>query len=52
MKIIKCLSESIEETLDCAEDCVKKAMMYKEEYPIASRAFFNKSTMLMDSIKL
>ena len=52
MKIIKCLSESIEETLDCAEEAIKKAIMYKSEYPIAARAFYNKSTVLMDSIKL
>ena len=52
MKIIKCLSESIEETLDCAEESIKKAIMYKDEYPVASRAFFAKSTMLMDSIKV
>lgn len=52
MKIIKCLSEDIENTLDCAEECIKKAIMYKEDYPIASRAFYNKSTVLMDTIKL
>ena len=52
MKIIKCLSEDIEKTLDTAEDCIKQAIMYKEEYPVASRAFYNKSTVLMDSIKL
>lgn len=52
MKIIKCLSEDIENTLDCAEECIKKAIMYKEDYPVASRAFYNKSTVLMDTIKL
>ena len=52
MKIIKCLSEEIEKTLDEAEDNIKKAIMYKEEYPVASRAFYNKATVLMDSIKL
>ena len=52
MRVIKDISEEIEETLDQAECNIKKAMKYKEEYPIASRAFFNKSTMLMDSIKL
>lgn len=52
MKIIKCLSESIEDTLDCAEDAIKKAIMYKEDYPIAARALYNKSSVLMDSIKL
>ena len=52
MKIIKCLSEDIEKTLDAAEDAIKAAILYKEEYPVASRAFYNKSTTLMDSIKL
>lgn len=52
MKIIKCLCEDIESTLDTAEDCIKQAIMYKEEYPAASRAFYNKSTTLMDTIKL
>ena len=51
MKIIKCLSENIEETLDTAEENIKKAMLYKEEYPIAARAFYNQSVILMDSIK-
>ena len=51
MKIIKCLSEDIECTLDMAEEAAKKAIMYKEEYPIAARAFYAKSVSLMDSIK-
>ena len=51
MKIIKCLSEDIECTLDMAEDEIKKAIMYKEEYPVAAKAFFAKSVALMDSIK-
>lgn len=51
MKIIKCLSENIEETLDTAEENIKKAILYKEEYPIAARAFYNQSVILMDSIK-
>lgn len=52
MQIIKCLSEDIEATLDAAEHDIKKAIQYKEEFPIASRAFYNKSTVLMDTIKL
>ena len=52
MKIIKCLCEDIEATLDAAEENIKKAMMYKEEYPVASRAFYTKSVALMDTIKL
>ena len=51
MKIIKCLSEDIECTLDMAEDAIKKAVMYKEEHPIAARAFYAKSVALMDTIK-
>ena len=51
MKIIKCLSEDIEYTLDMAEENIKKAMMYKDEYPTAAKAFYTKSVMLMDSIK-
>lgn len=52
MKIIKCLSENIENTLDAAEENIKMAMMYKEEYPIASKAFYTQSVVLMDSIKM
>ena len=51
MKIIKCLSEDIECTLDMAEENAKKAIMYKEEYPMAAKAFYAKSITLMDSIK-
>lgn len=51
MKIIECISEDIECTMDMAEENIKKAIMYKIDYPIASRAFYNKSTVLMDSIK-
>ena len=51
MKIIECLSEDIECTLNHAEDAIKKAMKYKETYPIASQAFYNKSVVLMNSIK-
>ena len=52
MKIIKCLCEDIEATLDAAEHDIKKAIMYKEEYPVASKAFYAKSSALMDTIKL
>lgn len=51
MKIIKCMSEDIECTLDIAEENIKKAVMYREEYPAAAKAFYTKSVMLMDSIK-
>ena len=51
MQVIKCLSETIECTLDKAEDMIKKAIMYKDEYPIAAKAFYAQSNLLMDSIK-
>ena len=51
MKIIKCLCEDMECTLDAAEEDIKKAIMYKEEYPVAAKSFYTKSVMLMDSIK-
>ena len=51
MQVIKCLSEDIEKTLDAAEDEIKKAIMYKDSYPIAAKSFYTKSVVLMDSIK-
>lgn len=51
MKVIKCMSEDIECTLDMAEENIKKAIEYKEMYPIAAKAFYNKSVALMESIK-
>lgn len=52
MKIIKCLCEDIEATLDAAEHDIKEATMWKEEYPVASKAFYAKSIALMDTIKM
>ena len=52
MEVIKCLSEDIGNTLDIAEHDIKKAFKYKEQHPIAARAFYNKSVALMDTIKL
>lgn len=52
MKVIKCLSESIESTLDMAEDSIKSAIKYKEEFPVAAKAFYTQSLTLMDSIKV
>ena len=51
MKVIKCLSENIECTLDAAEENIKKAITFKDEYPTAAKAFYNQSVLLMDSIK-
>ena len=51
MKVIKCLSENIEKTLDAADTNIMKAIQYKDEFPLAAKAFYNQSVMLMDSIK-
>lgn len=51
MQVIKCLSENIECTLDAAEENIKKAVRYKDEFPVAAKAFYTQSTILMDSIK-
>lgn len=51
MKVIKCLSESIESTLDMAEVMIENAIRYKDECPVAAKAFYNQSILLMDSIK-
>jgi acetylornithine deacetylase/succinyl-diaminopimelate desuccinylase-like protein len=51
MKVIKDMSEDIEETLDMAECNIKKAIEYKLDYPLASQAFYNKSVALMSTIK-
>lgn len=51
MKIIECISEDIEATMDLAENNIQKAIMYKNDYPIAAKSYYNKSVALMDSIK-
>lgn len=51
MKIIECISEDIEATMDLAENNIQKAIMYKNDYPIAAKSYYNKSVVLMDSIK-
>ena len=51
MKAIKCLSETIECTLDKAEDSIKEAIKYKDEAPVAAQTFYNHSVALMNSIK-
>ena len=51
MKIIECLSEDIEATMDMAEENIKKAIMYKTDYPAAAKSFYTKSITLMDTIK-
>lgn len=51
MQVIKCLCEDIEATLDAAEEDIKYAIQYQIDFPIASKAFYTKSIMLMDTIK-
>jgi len=51
MKVIKDMSEDIENTLDMAECNIKKAVEYKLDFPAASQAFYTKSVALMNSIK-
>ena len=51
MEVIKCLSEDIECTLDMSEENIKKAYVYKEEFPGVAKAFYTKSMLLLDSIK-
>lgn len=51
MKVIECISEDIEATMDLAENNIKKAIMFKEDYPLAAKSYYSKSVALMDSIK-
>ena len=51
MKVIECIFNDIEATMDMAEDNAKKAIMYKNEYSLAAKSFYTKSVTLMDSIK-
>ena len=51
MKIIKILSQKIEQELDCAEDYAKMAIQYKDEFPQVARAFYDLSIIRMDNIK-
>lgn len=51
MKIIKDMSEDIETTMDMAESNIKKAIQYKDEYPLVAKAYYAKSIALMDTIK-
>lgn len=51
MTIIKCMSEDIENTMNMAENNIKKAIEYKDKYPIAAKAYYTKSIALMENIK-
>ena len=52
MKIIKVLSEKIEEEVCDAKAYVKMAIEYKEEYPELSRDLYNLSMQEMDHMQI
>lgn len=52
MKVIKCVSEKIEDELDMAECLIKKAFEYKEEFNDISKALYSASVMHMDIVKV
>ena len=52
MKIIKILSEKIEEEVCDAKAYVKMAIEYKEEYPELSRDLYNLSMQEMDHMNI
>ena len=52
MKIIKCLSEKIEEELNAAECYAKKAIEYKEKYPDIAKVFYGISVTHLDMVKI
>ena len=51
MEIIKCMCEDIEDTMAMAGNNVRKAIEYKESYPVAAKVFYNKSVVLMENVK-
>ena len=52
MKVIKMLSEKIESTLNCAEDNIKDAIEYKDEYPEVASTLFSLSEIEMKNMTM
>lgn len=52
MKIIKILSEKIEEEIKDAHDYVKMALEYKDTYPELARTLYNISNQEMEHMNL
>lgn len=52
MKIIQILSEHIEEELDDSCEYIKKALEYKEEYPMVAKTFYELSLQEMNHMEM
>ena len=52
MKIIKILSQKIDDEIADAKDYAKMANLYKEEYPELARTLYNISVQEMDHMNL
>ena len=51
MKIIKDTSKDIEKLLDNSEDCIKKAILLKSDYPNLAQRYYNTSSVYLDLMK-